>query len=610
MDRPQADASIDALKIQFIRLVISAFDEADPDAIPDEKIQEWLQKLDIVDQGRVTYLETLTDFLYEGLRPLILRDGFIRASAEQAEESASAEEAPAAATQEEQESKAVAPPPLPDSPFPTSIELPTAVVGQQYSYDFNLEQYYNGHILSPEMEGLDAVRGMEFSFSDLILSGEPKEPGVYDMVLLFLREDKMDRDKVRCHLRVEPDTEALPREIEMPLARVDEEYEEIIPVDRSYKFNFQLEGAAEIGMDFDPDTMKLMGTPTRSGTFYLTLHFTWEGMREKTQGSTIISIEIEDAEDSFWQNIFPDPNMKFSKSLEEHNQIETEDLWLVGASIRGHRHRHLGLHREDDFQIKWSKRLGWSIMAVADGHPEAKFARKGSELASKVAVQVINKRLELFFSKYNEGIPQLLQAQDEEGEKNLKAFLNFTLTTAIYNAFLYIKRFAESETLPLEEFSTSLKIAVAYPLGKKGYFIAGSTIGDGAIGIFHEKKHEIDIIRDRLPRAESLGPHLLTNPSFAQKTKLLNENLSWWIKEDFSYVAMLSSGAVETLFFGEKAPEAPNSWKQYWRTLKNQVFHGKTESYSEKLKNWLENPSENKDAVEDRTIVIMTPKSR
>lgn len=604
MDRPHADDSMDKLKTQFIRLVISTFDEVDPASIPDEKILELLDKLNIVDQGRMKYLETLTDFLYEGLRPLLIQDRLIQTSEEEPTGIDSPEEDSAHLTLEEPQAKSIEK--KVPSPFPENLDLPKAVVGKTYSFDFDLEQYYNGHILSPEIEGLDAVRGMEFSFSDLVLKGSPKEPGVYDMVLLFLREDKMDRDTIRFRFTVEPNLEDLPKEINIPAGRVDDEYEKMVPLDRSYKFDFQLEGAAEIGLDFDPDTMIIMGTPTRSGTFYLPLHFSWEGMREKSAGSTIVSIKIEDAEDSFWQNIFPDPNSKFAKSLEEHNQVAENGLWLIGASIRGQRHRHLGLHREDDFQIKCSKRLGWHIIAVADGHPDAHFARKGSELASKVAEQVVNKRLELFFSRYEGKVEELLQPQNEEAEKKLADFLNYTLTTAIYNSFLYIKRFAESERLPLDNFATTLKLIITYPLGKKGYFIASSIIGDGTIGIYHDKKHTLELIRDKLPKDESHGPHLLTNPNISEKTKLLNQNLNWLVVEDFSYLAVISEGAKEALFHGERTLESPTSWSHYWQVLKKQVFHGDSDEFSQNLLTWLENPSENKEAFEDRTLVLMT----
>lgn len=608
MDHRQADALMDELKTKLIRLVVSSFGEVDPDKIEDEQIQKWLEKLDIVNQGRVKYLETLTDFLYEGLRPLLIKDGLISTSKNQTEEPSSPEAEPISPAKNEPQSRSIAKQ-APASPFPKNIELPKAVVGKAFTYAFNLDQYYNGHILSPEVEGVDTVRGMEFSVSDSELRGKPKEPGVYDMVLLFLREDKMERDTISFKFIVEPDLSSLPKELKIPKGRVDDEYEEIIPLDRSYKFNFRLEGAAEIGMDFDPDTMNLAGTPTRPGNFFLTLHFVWEGMREQLPGNIVIAFEVEEAQDSYWQNIFPDPNSKFSKSLEEHKQIDTDHFWLIGASNRGPRHRHLGRHREDDFQIRYSKGNGWSVVAISNGHQEAPFARKGSELASKVAEQVVNKRIELYFSQSQEKIENLLQPQGEEAENRLTAFLNYTLTTAIYNAYLYIKRFAASESLPLDQFATTLKLFICYPLGKRGYFFAGTCLGEGAIGLYHDRTHKLELIQDKLPQDDAHGPHLLTNSKITENTKLLNQNISWFLVEDFSYAAVLSEGASQSLFFGERLARAPGSWSHYWNQIKRQVLTGKSDEYSQKLLHWLENPSENKEAFEDRTLVLITPKS-
>lgn len=603
MDRRQSDASIDELKRKLIRLVISSYGEVDVDNITEEQIQSWLQKLDIVNQGRVKYLETLTDFLYEGLRPLLIKDGIILSQSEEdnTEEASTETETPLQETQ----ARSI-PEKIHSSPFPESLTLPKAAPDKNFVYTFDLEQYYNGHILSPEIEGLDSVRGMEFSFSDLELKGAPKEPGVYDMVLRFLREDQMERDVIRVKFIVEPDQDSLPKEIAMPIGRVDEEYEEMVKLDRSYKFNFQVEGAAEIGMDFDPDTMLLVGTPTRAGTFFLTLHFSWEGMREKNEGSVVLRIEVEEAKESFWQNIFPDPNSKFPKDINEHKGQEAKDLWMTGASVRGLRHKHLGLHREDDFQIRFSKRSGWSIITLADGHPDAGYARKGSELASKVAEQVVNKRLELFFEGEKESAEDLILGKGEDSEKKMEAFLNYTLTTAVYNAYLYIKRFAESESESLQNFATTLKILICYPLGKKGYFVAGTCIGEGAIGIYHDKKHTLELIQDSLPLAEDKSPHLLTNAGLTENTKLMNANIKRFILEDFSYIALMSSGTLATLFFGERSLESPSSWSHYWHQLKKQVFHTKSSEFSQKLLDWLENPTENKEAFEDRTLVLLT----
>ncbi len=588
-------------------MIISSFGEIDMEAVSDEQVQKWLDQLDIINQGRVRYLENLTDFLYEGLRPKLIQDGLLfkpegetEVLEEQVERTALITETPG---------KAITTPKARNSPFPESFELPHATVGKLYNYTFELEKFYNGHILSPEVEGLEGVRGMEFSVSDMVLKGKPKEPGIYDMILICLREDQMDRDVMRFQFVVEPDLSALPASIEMPLARVDDDYQEVVKLDRSYKFNFQLEGAAETGLEFDSDNMLLLGTPTRAGEFEFTLHFSWEGMRKQMQGSIQIILKVEEAKESFWKNVFPDSNSRFPKPLEEQKLIDAHAHWIIGASRRGLRHMHLGLHREDDFQMRFSKSLGWTIIAVADGHIDAGYARKGSELATKVAEQVVLKRLEDYFSKNKVEMDSFLIPKNEEGEIKLKAFLNHILTTAIYNAFLYIKRFAESESLNFKDFGTSMKLLICYPLAKKGFFIAGTSIGEGMIGIYHDKTHKLHLIQDSLPVNEDGSRHLMTDSIITEKTSLLNNNLHWFFVEDFSIITLMSGGMQDVLFFGDHKVDSPKSWSHYWQLLKKQVMYSKNDQYSQSLLNWIENPSENKEAFEDRTLVIMTRKT-
>ena len=608
MNRRLADEQKDDLKIRLVRLVISSFEEVDIDSISDKQILSWLEKLDIVNQGRVKYLESLADFLYEGIRPNLIHEQLLHQGEE--EKPPPDKEQSERAIPEANAKTNISIAKKHKGPFPDFLDIPKATISQTYHYQFDLEQYYSGHILSPEIEGLDAVRGVDFSVSDLKLKGKPKEPGVYDMALIFLREDQMDRDAIRFQLVIEPDRALLPEVIKMPLARVDDPYEEMVPLDRSYKFNFRIEGAAEVGMEFDPDTLMLIGSPTRQGDYEFTLHFFWEGMRQKTTDCVKISLEVEPAEESFWQNVFPDAHSKFSKPLEEHKLQDAQNHWLLGASIRGLRHRHLGLHREDDFQMRYHTREGWSILAVADGHPDASFARKGSELATKVVEQVVNKRLEHYFKENGSELEDtLFLKEDKLILEKTQAFLNHTLTTAIYNAYLYIKRFAESESISLDSFATSLKLLLVYPIAKKGFFIAGTVIGDGVIAIYDEKKHLLERIQDKLPISNEEVPHLLTTPAICGNAKLLNQNVSWFFVEDFSFIALMSGGLTDSLFFDERNVESPTSWAHYWQQLKKQVLLTKGESIDKKLLDWLENPSENKKGFEDRTIAMMIKKS-
>jgi len=516
----QAAPEQDKLVIQIVRLLIASHGELDEEQISDEKIASWIDQLDIVNQGRVKYLETLGSYLYEGLRPFIMRDVAQTPEVDEKEEATSpldlppdiAPDPPEIVEEAEEElPRSLAPQPEPapevlprESIFPQRFEVPTATAGKAYEFHFDIQAYYDGGIEKSEIEGLDSLRGISFDSDQLVLSGTPTEPGVFDLSLSLLRSGQSERDIIPFHLTIEPDFEALPALIEMPVGMINRDYDEKVQLDRAFKFNFRLEGGEQAGMEFDPDTMMLVGTPTQEGTYEFQLHFFWEGMRESLASSVKIAFEVEEQQAAYWKNILPDPNSRFSKSLEEKKLVDANNHWLIGASIRGQRHQHLGLHREDDFQLKYSKRLGWSILALADGHPQATFARKGSDLATKVAQQVVGKRLEDYFASEETSLEELL-TQAEEDDTQLKRFLNFTLTTAIYNSYLYIKRFATSESVPIEEFNTTLKLAIAFPLKKKGYFVAGTAMGAGAIGIFSEKNHHVQLIRDDLTTLEDVS---------------------------------------------------------------------------------------------------------
>jgi hypothetical protein len=399
-----------------------------------------------------------------------------------------------------------------------------------------------------------------------------------------------------------PNPDQLPSVLVMPDGNVGEEYEAMVAIDRHFKYNFHLDGAESLGLDFDPDTMMLVGHPKEEGEFHLPLRFSWEGLKELSEGKVDIQLSVKPTATHYWQNLFPDPNSRFAKPLNECDADKTQHGQLIGASRRGARHRHLGLHREDDFQLKYHSHMDWHIMVVADGHEEAPFARKGSELACKVAKQVINRRLDSFL-RDNEFEPLL----EEGNEKAMQAFLSHCLTTATYNAYLYIKRFAESESQPVSDFHTSLQMAICKVIPKKGVFVAGMVIGPGGIVVYDHKNSKVELIKDQLPFDATHTPHLLTEPLIAENTGILNKNLRHVFLPSFSLVSLISSGGREALF-GDDAPISAmaSDWGRLWKLWEKEVFRWeKDKGPADFLLAWLEQQHDQQQAVEDQTLVML-----
>lgn len=67
------------------------------------------------------------------------------------------------------------------------------------------------------------------------------------------------------------------------------------------------------------------------------------------------------------------------------------NMAVIGARVRGKKHKHEGTHCDDWFEFDSSG--DWTILAVADGAGSKKFSRVGSEAACKTSVRFLKEKL-------------------------------------------------------------------------------------------------------------------------------------------------------------------------------------------------------------------------
>ncbi len=588
------------LKLALIRNVINTFGEVDADRYADADLSKLITDLDSLNQSRVRYLADLADYLYEAIRPRILSpEEMLGKTSQEAE----AEDLPIDTSQEVPKGRSVfTPEGL--APLPKAIELPQATLGEPYDYSFDLSSYIEGVVFGAECEGLDKIPKLQFTPKDMRLSGIPEIPGSHVFALDFLAHGKMQRDYIELHLTVTPNLGLLPEAITLSPAKTETPYKAKIPIDRSYKYDFKLEEADEsMQMVFDPVALTISGTFTKPGIFRCFLTFKWEGFHHMEPSKIPLELEVTSAPQEYWEDKFPDKNARYPKPLEEKKYLGVnERTYLLGASLRGKRHCHEGLHRQDDFQIRYRAHLGWVIIAVADGAEAMAYSRKGSELACKVAEQVVSKRLEAKKGEEEELFAQL-KAGISDAEDRLNEFLSYALTTAVYNAHLYIKRFAASESVDVEDFDTTLQLLIARPLEDGKYFVAGITVGDGVSAVYHHESGTLNLINDPNWKAGEGHHQLLVNPLISEDTQSLNQRIRYFFPDAFSAVLVMSKGAESALIGDDKELSEFAKWQKMWLSLKKEVLEkGKREDKAERLLEWV--GQEANGAYEDRTIAM------
>lgn len=95
---------------------------------------------------------------------------------------------------------------------------------------------------------------------------------------------------------------------------------------------------------------------------------------------------------SAWKELpLPDHEPDPHSAYDNKSKTSPGKMQIIGARVRGKKHKHEGTHCDDWFEIGVSG--DWTILAVADGAGSKKFSRVGSKSACLEAVQFLSKNL-------------------------------------------------------------------------------------------------------------------------------------------------------------------------------------------------------------------------
>ena len=149
---------------------------------------------------------------------------------------------------------------------------------------------------------------------------------------------------------------------------------------------------------------------------------------------------------------------------------------LIGASLRGKHHAHIGDYREDVFQILVED--NWHFAAIADGAGSADLARRGAELAVVGAHQGFTKKIaqNINYNNYNFDDEDVRQA----------------LIAGMMNARMKIVDEARIQNRKPREFSSTL-LLIAHFENEIEHIIGAAQVGDGFI-IMYNKNGNFELI--------------------------------------------------------------------------------------------------------------------
>ena len=182
--------------------------------------------------------------------------------------------------------------------------------------------------------------------------------------------------------------------------------------------------------------------------------------------------------------------------------VSPEGYPIIGARVRGKKHKHEGTNCDDWYEFKTSGR--WTVLAVSDGGGAYKFSRVGAKLSCQTVVNTLVDALEKpevaeLKAAAKGATPEDLEKLVGHYRETVGAAIKLAMRAALQavlkrigelNAgFEYLKEVNNSPTLKpltLRDFYATLLVAVHAALeidGKSYSFVMGCACGDGMIGV-------------------------------------------------------------------------------------------------------------------------------
>ena len=384
---------------------------------------------------------------------------------------------------------------------------------------------------------------------------------------------------------------------------------------KDYNFSFNLQEfphihisrishLEELGLTFSPDTRTIEGKPTMAASTELEIHFYCTTDPDLIERVKRVPFIINPDPKDLWQNIPLDKEARFYKTEEATLKTSFLDKKLVVASKRGRSHAHQGGARDDDFYTLPLPN-DWQVIAVADGAGSAKFARKGSEIATHFICDSCNDS-DFLNTIDQEVVAYFATAEDLTHKSNI--------VNAIYRKlrelFRHLEDFANAEEIALKDLHTTLIFALA----KKydfGYVLLTFGVGDCPICILNEAQTEVQLLNLLDIGEFGGGTRFITMPEIYSNDAEIPVGKRFGIHcfNDFSKLFLMTDGIYDPKFVVENNLTKIERWNDFLADLNGenddhcQVDFQNDNQIDQQLLQWLDFWS--KGNSDDRTLAII-----
>ncbi|RIY37554.1 hypothetical protein CKY20_02315 [Capnocytophaga canis] len=360
-----------------------------------------------------------------------------------------------------------------------------------------------------------------------------------------------------------------------------------------------------LGLSFDNQTNILSGKPMIATQVELQIVFYNKKDENKNEEIKTVHFVVNADPKDLWKNIPSSKDIRYWKEDDDVYADDFLDRKIVIASKRGRSHAHEGTTRDDHFA---TQKLydGWEIVAVADGAGSAKFARKGSEIATTFICDrfnnenIIKSISDLVASFYKEETPQ----------PDIKSSIFNLLYKEVVSLYNYLNEFVSKEEISMKDLNTTLIFALVKKF-EFGYVILTFGVGDCPICVVNEEKSEVKLLNKLDVGEYGGGTRFITMSEIFTNQGAFPMSHRFGIHriENFSKLFLMTDGIYDPKFVVESKLEYWDTWKNFLLDIDGQNedktkvdFTNETEIKYQLLK-WMDFWS--KGNHDDRTLAII-----
>ncbi|MGL5980130.1 MAG: PP2C family serine/threonine-protein phosphatase [Phocaeicola sp.] len=350
------------------------------------------------------------------------------------------------------------------------------------------------------------------------------------------------------------------------------------------------------------------GFPITAETFDVVLKYKYVGWFE---GCSILErkfkITINPDPRTLWKDIPTDENIMFFKedAVAEYLKVVENEKGtqkdIVAASKRGRSHAHEGKPRDDHFGLYYNDESNWYVIAVSDGAGSAKYSRKGSEVACKVAMEYCKQKLE-DYTPFETAITKLNNAEDSGSNREVSELIYEIVGGAAHKAHRAVVEMAKANEHQVKDYSTTLLLTICKKFDF-GWFVASFWVGDGAMCIYDKERQYIKLLGTPDGGEYAGQTRFLTMTEIFTPESIMSR-LRYSIEKDFTALLLMTDGISDPFFETDANLNRIEKWNELWQNINKEVeLKDDFEDSKDQLLNWLDfwSPGNH----DDRTLAIL-----